>query len=81
MADAIKTGGRVCYDVYVGHMGSIEYLEENKGNPRIITSSHDNVKYDQRKPGDVLMTNYVNENVRAARDRGFYVVGVPGLLH
>jgi uncharacterized phosphosugar-binding protein len=29
------------------------------------------------KPGDVLMTNYVNEGVRAARDRGVYVIGVP----
>ena len=29
------------------------------------------------KRGDVLVTNYVLEEVRAARDRGVYVVGVP----
>jgi hypothetical protein len=29
------------------------------------------------KPGDVYITNYVNENVRKVRDAGVYVVGVP----
>ena len=53
MADTIKKGGRVWYDAYVGHMGNIECLEENKGNPRIFTSNPDKVKHDRMKPGDV----------------------------
>ena len=77
MADTVKKGGRVWYDAYVGHMGTIECLEENKGNPRIFTSNPDKIKYDQMKPGDVLATNSVNENVRTARDSGVYVVGIP----
>jgi len=77
MADTVKKGGRVWYDAYIGHMGSTECLEENKGNPRIFTSNSDKIKYDQMKPGDVLATNNVNENVRTARDSGVYVVGIP----
>ena len=77
MAETVKKGGKVWYDAYVGHMGYIECLEENKGNPRIITSNPDNIKHDQMKSGDVLVTNAVNENVRGAREKGVYVVGVP----
>jgi len=62
-----------------GHMGYIEFKEEHKGNPRILRSNlvFGGGEYDQMKSGDVLMTNYVNKNVRDARDRGVYVVGVP----
>ncbi len=77
MAETKKKGGTVWYDAYVGHMGTIECLEENKGNPRIIKSNPKDIKHDQMKSGDVLVTNSVNENVRGARDRGAYVVGVP----
>ncbi|MHB9030616.1 MAG: phosphoheptose isomerase family protein [Candidatus Latescibacterota bacterium] len=77
MADTLKKGGAVWYDAYVGHMGRFECREENNGNPRIIRSNSPEVKPDRMKPGDVYITNYVNENVRKAQDNGVYVVGVP----
>ncbi len=77
MAETLKKGGKVWYDAYVGHMGTIECNEENKGNPRIFVSNAKNVKYEEMKPGDVLVTNNVNEKIKAARDAGTYVVGVP----
>ncbi|MDP2983731.1 MAG: twin-arginine translocation signal domain-containing protein [Candidatus Latescibacter sp.] len=79
MAETLKKGGNVFMHAQAGHMGYIEFKEENKGNPRILKSSTvwNGGDYDKMKPGDVLMTNYVNENVRKARDSGVYVVGVP----
>lgn len=79
MAEALKKGGNVWMQAQAGHMGFIEFKEENKGNPGILRSNlkFGGGEYDQMKPGDVLMTNYVNEDVRAARDKGVYVVGVP----
>jgi uncharacterized phosphosugar-binding protein len=77
MADTLKKGGTVWYDAYVGHMGSLECNEANKGNPKIIKSNQKEVRHDQMKAGDVLVTNSVNERVRGARDNGVYVVGVP----
>jgi len=79
MAETIKKGGNVWMQAQAGHMGYIEFKEEHKGNPRILRSSTvwNGGDYDQMKPGDVLMTNYVNEEVRTARDKGVYVVGVP----
>jgi uncharacterized phosphosugar-binding protein len=77
MAETIRKGGKVWYDGYTGHMGRIECLEENKGNPKIIRSNPGSIKFEEMKPGDVLVTNSVNENVRNARDKGVFVVGVP----
>ena len=55
-------------------MGYIEFKEEHKGNPCILRSNtiFNGGDYDKMKSGDVLMTNYVLEDVRAARDRGVY---------
>ncbi|MCE5249565.1 hypothetical protein LLG96_05020 [bacterium] len=79
MADAVNKGGNGWMHAQAGHMGYVEFKEENKGNPGILRSSTvwNGGDYDKMKSGDVLMTNYVNEDVRAARDRGVYVVGVP----
>jgi uncharacterized phosphosugar-binding protein len=77
MAEAVKKGGKVWYDAYVGHMGTIECLEGNKGNPGIIISNPDKIKFDQMKPGDVLVTNNVSKDIRDAREKGVYVVGIP----
>jgi hypothetical protein len=79
MAETIKKGGNVFMQAQAGHMGYIEFKEENKGNPHILKSSTvwNGGDYDRMKPGDVLMTNYVTEDVRKARDSGVYVVGVP----
>jgi len=79
MGEALKTGGNVWMHAQAGHMGFIEFDESNKGNPRILRSSlvYGGSDYEAMKAGDVLVTNYVDENVRAARDKGVYVVGVP----
>ena len=62
-----------------GHMGYYEFEERHKGNPGILRSSTvwNGGDYDKMKAGDVLMTNYVTEEVHAARERGVYVIGVP----
>ncbi|MCE5249566.1 hypothetical protein LLG96_05025 [bacterium] len=79
MAGAITKGGNVWYHAHEGHMCYEEFNMENKGNPKIIMShtrkSDDD--FPKMQAGDVLVTNFVNENVRAARDKGVYVVGVP----
>jgi len=79
MAEAIKKGGNGFMHAQAGHMGYVEFLEGHKGNPRILKSSTawGGSDYEMMKPGDVLVTNYVNENVRKARDNGVYVAGVP----
>ncbi|MBN1294231.1 MAG: hypothetical protein JXB48_20520 [Candidatus Latescibacteria bacterium] len=79
MAEAVKKGNNGWMQAQAGHMGYIEFKEEHKGNPGILRSGTvwNGSDYDQMKSGDVLMTNYVNEDVKAARDRGVYVIGVP----
>lgn len=79
MAETLNKGGNVWMQAQAGHMTFIEFREENKGNPGILRSSTNfgGSDYDQMKSGDVLMTNYVNEEVHAARERGVYVAGVP----
>jgi len=79
MAEAVKKGGNGWMHAQAGHMGYIEFKEEHKGNPGILRSSTswDGGDYDKMKPGDVLMTNYVNKEVYEARERGVYVIGVP----
>ncbi|MFA6472759.1 MAG: hypothetical protein WCU00_12040 [Candidatus Latescibacterota bacterium] len=79
MAETLKKDGNVFMQAQAGHMGYTEFKEENKGNPRILKSSTvwGGGDYDKMKSGDVLMTNYVSEDVRKARDSGVYVVSVP----
>lgn len=77
MAQCVAKGGKVFYDAYVGHMGNFECLEENKGNPGLITSNPKSVKPELLQAGDILVTSNVNAKVKVARDRGVYVVGVP----
>ena len=76
MTDTLKNGGNVWLKHSVGHMPAHEFKEENKGNPRIMKSDGD-PNGEELNKGDVLVTNSVNENVRAARDKGVHVVGVP----
>lgn len=79
MAETLAKGGNVWMQAQAGLMGYIEVDERHKGNPRIIKSStvFNGGDYDTMKSGDLLMTNYVLEEVHAARERGVYVVGVP----
>ena len=79
MADTLKKDGNVWYHAHEGHMCYHEFDMKNKGNPGII-KSHTRQKdddYANMKPGDVLVTNFVDEKVKAARDSGVHVVGVP----
>ena len=75
MTETLKKDGNVWLQHRIGHMPGHEFNGSNRGNPGIMKS--DKMEFDQLKSGDVLVTNSVNENVRAARDRGIYVVGVP----
>ncbi|MFC1651503.1 hypothetical protein ACFL2X_08025, partial [Candidatus Latescibacterota bacterium] len=79
MAESLKNNGSVWMQAQAGHMGYTEFDEKHKGNPGILRSSlvWNGGDYDKMKPGDVLMTNYVTEEVHAARERGVYVIGVP----
>ena len=79
MAETLKKGGNVWLQAHSGHMGPVEFREENKGNPKILRSRAElgSGDYDRMKPGDVLVTNFVSEEVQSLRDSGVYVVGVP----
>ena len=79
MVEAIQNGGNVWMRANVGHMGGFENNDTNPGNPGIIRSSQSfrQEDYEKVQPGDVFVTNSVNEQVRALRDKGVYVVGVP----
>jgi len=79
MAEALKKDGNCWMQAQAGHMGYVEFKEENKGNPGILRSSiaWNGGDYDKMKSGDVLMTNYITEDVHAAREKGIYVIGVP----
>lgn len=79
MATALRNGHNVWMQAQAGHMGYIEFNESNKGNPGILRSSTvwGGSDYDRMADGDVLMTNYISNEVQAARSRGVYVIGVP----
>ncbi len=81
MAECLAKEGNVWMQSQMGHMPTNEFSQDHEANPQFLKSSTSlDVKthrYDRMQPGDVLMTNYVNEQVRAVRDRGVYVIGVP----
>jgi len=78
MADAVRSGKNVWMQAKQGHMGRFEFDMGNPGNPRLFQSNSewDDTDYDKMKPGDVLVTNYINDNVMNARTSGVCVVGV-----
>jgi len=84
MADAVRAGNEVWLQAGEGHMGRFENDETLPGNPRIMRSLKmhewnriEKQRVAQMKKGDVFMTNHVTGGIRAARDRGVYVIGVP----
>jgi len=84
MADAVRNGSEVRLQAAEGHMGRFECDEELPGNPRVIKSNKmhewngmEKEHVARMKKGDIFMTNHVSEEIRAARDRGVYVIGVP----
>jgi hypothetical protein len=83
MAATLRRGGKVWMQAKQGHMGRYEFDPANAGNPGILESNSewDDTDYERMRPGDVLVTNYVNQNVRSAREAGVFVVGVPVPYH
>ncbi len=84
MADAIKDGNEVWMQAHEGHMGRFENDEKLPGNPGVMRSLNGHVfngvakeKLAAMKKGDIFVTNHVSEEIREARDRGVYVVGIP----
>jgi len=79
MAEALGKGGNVWYHAHEGHMCYLEFDMANKGNPGIIMSHTNKSDGDfvRMQAGDVLVTNFVNSQVKDVRDKGVYVVGVP----
>ena len=84
MAEALKSGNEVWLQAGEGHMGRFENDETLAGNPRIMSSikmhewnRNEKERVEKLKKSDILMTNHVTEEIRAARDRGVYVIGVP----
>ncbi|MHB9030853.1 MAG: phosphoheptose isomerase family protein [Candidatus Latescibacterota bacterium] len=80
MAATLKKGGAVWWQAKAGHMPLYEFREENRGNPHLFRTwlrPGSGGDYENMKPGDVLVTNYVHPDIRAARDKGVHVVGVP----
>ncbi|MBI4552458.1 MAG: hypothetical protein HY710_09355 [Candidatus Latescibacteria bacterium] len=79
-ADALRAGRTVYANITAGHMPKYELVNEREGNPALFTFIAPNQcppeSFAAMQAGDVLLTNYVGEPVRAARDRGVYVVVV-----
>ena len=79
-AGILKKGGTVWWQAKAGHMPLYEFRDENAGNPHLFKTwlrPGSGGDYDKMKQGDILFTNYVHDDILAARKRGVYVVGVP----
>ena len=76
--DTIRAGNTVYANVTTGHMPTDELANEREGNPApFFYQGPDNCtpeQYAGMKEGDLFLTNQVNEDVRAVRDRGVHVV-------
>ncbi len=80
----LKNGGTVWTSMNIGHMPFYEQADGRRGNPRVLRHhvknplklEHENVRWDMLKSGDMVFTNYCSRDVKAARDRGVYVVSV-----
>lgn len=76
--EALRAGHDVYANVVTGHMPTYELVNEREGNPaQFIFNGHDAntpEEYAAMGPGDMLLTNRVSPEVKAARDAGAYVV-------
>ena len=76
--EALRAGHDVYANVTTGHMPTYELVNEREGNPApfIFNGNDSNTpeEYAAMGPGDVLLTNRVSHEVKAARDAGAYVV-------
>jgi hypothetical protein len=84
----IKAGGTVYNSANIGHMPSTEQAESRRGNPKVMKDHRNMSKtqnqgamgeaaFEDLKKGDMIITNYCNKSLKAAHDRGVYVVTVP----
>jgi uncharacterized phosphosugar-binding protein len=75
---AVRRGNTVYANISTGHMPSYELVNEREGNPGIfVFNGSDSCSPEQfaaMRAGDVLMTNHVCQDEKAARDKGVYVV-------
>ena len=75
--EALRGGNKVYANVVTGHMPTYELVNEREGNPALFEFTGSDMctpeQYAAMRPGDVLMTNRVDHEVRLARDRGVYV--------
>ncbi len=78
MAATVKNGHKVWMQAKQGHLCRHEFDMANRGNPGLFQSDSewDDTDYDKMQSGDMLVTNYINDNVAAVRKSGVYVVGV-----
>jgi uncharacterized phosphosugar-binding protein len=78
MAAAVRGGNSVWLQAKQGHMPRHELDMANSGNPGLFGSNGewDDGEYDKMRAGDVLVTNYINDNVARVRKAGVYVAGV-----
>ncbi|MEE3194007.1 MAG: hypothetical protein VX289_05740 [Candidatus Poribacteria bacterium] len=76
--DALRTSRTVYANITTGHMPTYELINDREGNPAFFeftgADSCTPEQFAAMREGDVLLTNSVNESVRAARDVGIYVV-------
>jgi len=81
LAETIRSGRTVVWDANAGHHAMFECdpaLPCLPANGMLSSTdfSGNREAIDNLKKGDILVTNYVNEQTAAAHDRGAYVVGM-----
>lgn len=77
-AAALRTGHKVYANITTGHMPTYELVNEREGNPALFeltgSDSCTPEQFAAMQAGDVLLTNHIGDEERAARDTGVYVV-------
>ena len=74
-AKTIQSGHSVWTSMNSGHMPHWEQRSDRRGSPKIM-KDHEQDQFGQLKKGDMVFTNFCDRHVKAARDRGVYIVAV-----
>lgn len=74
-ARTVQAGGTVWTSMNSGHMPHWEQRADRRGSPRIM-KDHGQDQFARLQKGDMVFTNFCDRHVKAARDRGVYVVAV-----
>ncbi len=77
-AHVVRAGGTVYASLNFGHLAQVETAPARHGNPGIMKAHGGwaSTDFDIVGPGDMVFTNDCARKVRAARDRGGYIVAV-----